>query len=215
MSQNQPLETLQDIKRIMERSSRFISLSGLSGVSAGVFALIGTFVAGERIREYYDHIQENRNSLTGNFNELKLNLFVTAMAVMLAALVSAIYFTWRKARHDKLPVWDPSSRRMLINLFIPIVAGGLFIVGMLYHNEWHFVAPACLVFYGLGLVNASKYTYTDIRYVGLLEIMLGIISLFFPSYGLYFWAAGFGILHIVYGVIMWWKYERTTVAINS
>lgn len=209
ISQNQPLETLQDIKRIMERSSRFISLSGLSGVSAGVFALIGTYVARERISEYYDHFQEHRNSLSANFTELKLNLFVTAIAVMLAALASAIYFTWRKARHDKLPVWDLSSRRMLINLFIPIAAGGAFIIGMLYHNEWKFVAPACLVFYGLGLVNASKYTYTDIRYIGFLEIILGCINLFYPSYGLYFWAVGFGILHIVYGVIMWWKYERT------
>jgi hypothetical protein len=123
-------------------------------------------------------------------------------------LGSAIYFTWRKARHNKLPVWDLTSRRMLINLFIPVATGGAFILGMLYHNIWQFVAPACLIFYGLGLVNASKYTLTDVRYVGILEIGLGIINLFYISYGLYFWAAGFGLLHIVYGIIMWWKYEK-------
>jgi len=91
---------------------------------------------------------------------------------------------------------------------IPLVAGGLFVGGLLYHNEWRLVAPACLVFYGLALVNASKYTLTDIRYLGLLEIVLGLVNLYYADYGLYYWAIGFGLLHIIYGLIMWWKYDK-------
>ena len=79
---------------------------------------------------------------------------------------------------------------------------------MLQHNDWRFVAPACLVFYGLALVNASKYTLTDIRYLGYCEIIVGLLNMQWIGQGLYFWAFGFGVLHIVYGILMWWKYER-------
>lgn len=92
---------------------------------------------------------------------------------------------------------------------IPLATGGLFILSMLQYDEWRYIAPACLIFYGLALVNASKYTLTDIRYLGLLEIVLGLINTQFIGYGLYFWAFGFGVLHIVYGAIMWWKYEKS------
>jgi hypothetical protein len=208
---DQSLETLQDIKRMMERSSRFISLSGLSGVGAGICALIGAWIAHRWIGEYYD---------SGNFmsrfiykheraNDLKWKLIELAAAVLIAALTTATLMTWRKARKSKLPVWDHASRRLAINMMIPLAAGGFFVIGLLYRSDWEYVAPSCLIFYGLALVNASKYTLTDIRYLGLLEIALGCVCMYYPHEGLYFWAAGFGVLHIVYGLIMWWKYEKS------
>ena len=210
-SADQSLETLQDIKRMMERSSRFISLSGLSGVSAGICALIGAWIAHGWIAEY---------SSGGNFisrlihrqdraNDLKWKLIELAIIVLIAALATSTLMTWRKARRSSLPIWDPTSRRLAINMMIPLAAGGFFVLGLLYRSDWEYVAPSCLVFYGLALVNASKYTLTDIRYLGLLEIVLGCICMYYPHEGLYFWAAGFGVLHIVYGLIMWWKYEKS------
>ena len=106
-------------------------------------------------------------------------------------------------------MWGHTSKKLMINLLIPLIAGGLFVLGLLYQGEWFLVAPACLVFYGLALVNASKYTLTEIRYIGLLEIVLGLVNMFWPDYSLYFWAIGFGVLHIIYGLIMWWKYDKT------
>ena len=203
----QTLETLQDIKRIMERSSRFISLSGLSGIAAGICALVGAWFAKQKLDSYYASYDTN-GFTDPDFHQLKLDLFIIAIAVLVAAWVSAFYFTWRKARHNKLPVWDMSAKRLTINMFIPLVAGGLFIMAFYQHDEWRYIAPACLVFYGLALVNASKYTLTDIRYLGYCEIILGLINTQFVGYGLYFWTAGFGLLHIIYGFVMWWKYEK-------
>jgi hypothetical protein len=206
--QNQPLETLRDIKQLMERSSRFISLSGLSGIAAGVFALIGAYFAYDWIYEYY--VRFNSQGYSGpDFQKLKLNLLVLATAVLAAALVSAFYFTWRRAKQNHLPIWDITARRLIINMLIPLISGGLFILAILQNDEWRFVAPACLIFYGLSLVHASKYTLTDVRYLGICEIILGLINTQFVGYGLYFWAAGFGLLHIFYGFAMWWKYERS------
>jgi hypothetical protein len=208
---DQSLETLQDIKRMMERSSRFISLSGLSGVGAGVFALIGAWVAHGLISNYYgiNGYVSQHGYMRDEASDLKWKLIGLAAAVLVAALVTSTWFTWRKARNSQLPIWDHASKKLVVNMLIPLLAGGFFVLGLLAHSNWEYVAPACLVFYGLALVNASKYTLTDIRYLGFLEIALGCISMYYPHDGLYFWAVGFGALHIIYGLIMWWKYEKT------
>ena len=158
---------------MMERSSRFISLSGLSGVSAGIFALIGAFIAYKWIADYYDRYEMRQEYNAVDFRYLKWELVGLAMIVLAAALLSAFYFTWRKAKRNKLPIWDHTSRKMIVNLFIPLLTGGIFVFGLLHYNEWRFIAPVCLIFYGLALVNASKYTLSDIRYVGIIEIVLG------------------------------------------
>ncbi len=218
----QSLETLQDIKRMMERSSRFISLSGLSGVSAGVCALIGAYIAYGWIHNYTQgpasvdpalldfNPPAGRGAFTAETRDaFELKMLALAAGVLIAALATATAFTWRKARRSQLPIWDHASKRLAFNMAIPLLAGGFFVMALLNsRGGWALVAPSCLVFYGLALVNASKYTLTDIRYLGFFEIALGIINMYFPHDGLYFWAAGFGFLHIIYGLIMWWKYER-------
>jgi len=211
-SAEQSLETLQDIKRMMERSSRFISLSGLSGVSAGICALVGAYFAHSMIYSYQQYagpelLSHEMFSAEGR-DVFEWHMIGLAIAVLMAALLTSTLFTWRKARKNQLPIWDHASKKLAINMAIPLAAGGFFVIGLLDHGGWNYVAPACLVFYGLALVNASKYTLTDIRYLGLLEIALGCICMYFPHEGLYFWTGGFGILHIIYGLIMWWKYER-------
>jgi hypothetical protein len=207
---DQSLETLKDIKRMMERSSRFLSLSGLSGVSAGICALIGAWIAHTWIIDYYgaNGYVSRYGYMRDAAGELKWKLIELAIVVLAAALTTSTLMTWRKARKSNLPIWDPTSRRLAINMMIPLAAGGFFVLGLLYRTDWEYVAPSCLIFYGLALVNASKYTLTDIRYLGLLEIALGCICMYYPHEGLYFWAAGFGVLHIIYGLIMWWKYEK-------
>jgi hypothetical protein len=206
-NQKQSLEAIQDIRKMMERSSRFISLSGLSGVSAGIFALVGSWIAHNLINKYYDRYNARPGYDYQDFKQLTWSLVGVAMVILILAILSALYFTWRKASRNQLPIWDHTSRKLLINMCIPIAAGGIFVFGLLRYDEWRFVAPVCLIFYGLALVNASKYTLSEIRYVGLIEIILGLINMWWIGYGLYFWAMGFGLLHIVYGLLMWRKYD--------
>ena len=208
--ENQHLEAIQDIRKMMQRSSRFISLSGLSGIAAGFWALVGAVIAFTWLEDYY--LEFNEAGYTNDaFHDLKSRLFLLAFAVLGLSLFSAFYFTWRKTEKDKVSLWNHTSRLLTINMIIPLVTGGIFIMAMLQHNEWRFVAPACLIFYGLALVNASKYTLSEVRYLGLIQILLGLINTQFIHSGLYFWAIGFGILHILYGFSMWWKYERNPI----
>jgi hypothetical protein len=211
MKQNQePIQQLNEIRNLMERSSRFISLSGLSGVSAGIIALIGAGVA----FFYLDFDQRYFviNRYFAEMSYLKLGnswLFITldALIVLLLALFSGVYFTTRKSRKQGLKVWDNTARRMLINLFIPLSTGGIFCLILLYHHLIFLVAPATLIFYGLALLNASKYTLHEIRGLGISEIILGLMAAWLVGYGLLFWAIGFGVMHIFYGLMMYFRYE--------
>jgi hypothetical protein len=205
------LQTLTEIRGLMERSTKFLTLSGLSGVSAGVIALGGALAAYLRLRKgwftYFDsgHYQ----TLTPmSQRELTNFLFVDALVVLALALLAVWYFTWRKARRQGLSVWTAASRRMIWALAVPLLAGGIFCLGLIYHQLLWLVCPAMLTFYGLTLLNASRYTYRDLEYLGLCEIGLGLLCLFLTGYSLLAWTIGFGVLHILYGTIMWMKYDR-------
>lgn len=211
--QQQSLEAIHDIKRMMERSSRFISLSGLSGISAGICALIGSWVAWPYVYGKKDFIINTEAAIAqamGNDYGIIFNtwLFWIAAGTFLAALISAFIFTYIKSKKEGIPIWGNSARRLIFNVCVPLLVGGIFLFKLLQFGTFGLVAPGCLLFYGLALINASKYTLIEIRYLGYAQILLGIINLNFVGYGLYFWAVGFGILHIIYGVYMWLKYEK-------
>jgi hypothetical protein len=217
MNEKQPLETLQDIHHMMERSSRFISLSGLGGIGTGICGLAGSYLAYREIQSY--HLKFNagvgafgndKDIFWGSLYGIALvnELLKIAAGVLLAAIVVAFIFTYIKARKMQLPVWDHVARRLVINLSVPLIAGGIFIVRLLQAGNNEFAVPASLVFYGLALMNAAKYTVGEIWYLGFIEIIIGIVCLFYPAFDLYGWAFGFGVLHIVYGSIMWVKYDR-------
>ncbi len=207
-----PRKTLQDIRNLMERSSRFISLSGLSGVAAGCFALLGATMIylycglTPFVHKYIYYQAAIDNPKWGiTFYPF---ILIVGIVTILGAFLSAWFFTSRKAKNDGKAIWDKPTQMTLINLGIPLVTGGIFCLGLLYYNEIGYVAPATLVFYGLALVNASHFTLRDVRWLGLSEISLGLIAMFNVGFGLEFWALGFGGLHIIYGMVMYYKYER-------
>jgi hypothetical protein len=203
------VEELKAIRKIMEESSRFLSLSGLSGVFLGSFAIAGALIAYFLIIDNGNlHYDEYFRSLTNKETViLRWQLIIDALSVLILSLVTALYFSFRKAKQSGKSFWTPVSKRLLINLLIPLVTGGLFIIIFLVQNHNQLVIPGLLIFYGLALVNAGKFTYTELFYLGLLEIIIGLASSFFPGMGLIFWIFGFGILHIVYGLFMYRKYE--------
>lgn len=209
----QQLEHLAEIRAMMERSTRFLSLSGLSGVWAGFCALVGATVlyiwldmtpldGGDSF--YYD--KAVRTIKWGL--DYKSVFLLIAFLVLTAALTGGLYFTTRKARRQGQKAWDASSRRMMWAMAVPLLSGGAFCLALMYWGLLGLVAPATLVFYGLALTNGAKFTLRDVEYLGLTEIALGLLGMFFLGYGLELWIAGFGLLHIVYGLRMYLKYDR-------
>ncbi len=190
---------------MMERSSRFISLSGLSGVFAGISAIIGAIVSIYLLDtngiNYFDDNQKTFN------NNLITELFGVSLVVLTSAITFGMFFTLRKSKKYNLPVWTNATKNMLVNLAIPLFVGGVFCVALIFHGAFGLIVPATLLFYGLALINAEKYTLSDIKYLGYCELILGCISLFYIGLGLVFWVIGFGFLHIIYGLKMYKKHK--------
>ena len=202
------IDDLKEIRSMMEKSSRFISLSGLSGVSAGIVALAGAVMAWWYIQNNLETSMYTMNNITTIELKDLLFLLLDAGIVLVLAIASATYFAMRKARIQGLPVWNKAAELTFINLIIPLAAGGIFCLFLFYYDLYLLIAPSTLVFYGLALLNSSKFTLQEIRYLGITEIILGLIAMAIPGYSLIFWSLGFGILHIVYGAAMYFRYKR-------
>jgi hypothetical protein len=202
--QHNDIQSLSDIRKMMEQSSRLISLSGLSGIAAGACALIGAVVAQTYISRFntlqdFDYVP---------IHNLEIQLFVIAILTFLAAAISAFIFTYRKSKTDGTKLWGIGTRNLVWYTLVPLVVGAIICLHFLYLGAYRFIAPCSLIFYGLGLVSGSKYTLGEVRYLGYINIILGLANLFLPKHSLMLWTLGFGIAHIIYGAIMWLRYER-------
>jgi len=199
------LQDISDIKNMMNKSSQFISLSGLGGIMAGVYALIGAYIGHELI--------ENNKSYDNNYiitleSPIFKSLLLIAFTVLILSIGTAFILTISKAKREGETVWNSASKRLLINFLIPLITGGIFGLLLLRNGSYGLIAPVTLIFYGLACVNASKYTLRDVRYLGITIIILGLLATEFSGYALEFWALGFGVCHIIYGSMMYFKYDR-------
>ncbi|MBK9148921.1 MAG: hypothetical protein IPM12_14020 [Flavobacteriales bacterium] len=218
MNQQEHLDELARIRGLMDRSTRFLSLSGLSGVIAGVAALFGAFAAREHhlalvwSRDYTGYSGETivlgPMSRQDAWWDHVTFLLADGALVLAVALLGAFWFTWRRSKRTGQGLWDASARRMVANLFLPLVGGGLFSLALILNGAVQLVPAATLLFYGIALLNASKYTLDEIRWLGLSDMALGAVAAFWADAGLLFWALGFGVLHIFYGGLMWLRHER-------
>ena len=207
MKENEIQDELTSIRSLMERSSKFISLSGLSGVLAGVYALIGAGFA--YLVLYYGSGWHTVIHFYNNGRDAIItSLISAALLVLIFSIITGFLLTRRKARKKGQNVWGPTSRQLLFNMIMPLLSGGILIIILVFRGHYGIISPSSLIFYGLALVGASNFTFKDVRYLGILEIILGLIAACLPGYGLLFWAIGFGVLHIVYGTIMYLKYDR-------
>jgi hypothetical protein len=201
------IRDISEIRSMMERSTKFLSLSGWAGIMAGIYALIGAYVA---YKVFYFNPDE---VVYSSFEEGRLSwgliqVVLLAVAVLVLSIGTAVYFSSRKAAKRNETLWNATSKRLMFNMGIPLSAGGFFIVILILKGLIALIAPVTLLFYGLSLYMASRYTYEDIKVLGLVQVVLGLLSSYFTGYGLLFWALGFGVGHIIYGAYIHFKYDR-------
>jgi hypothetical protein len=201
------LKDISEIRSLMEQSSKFLSLSGLSGISAGIVGLVAAGLAEWTILRSGTPTSDGASQVIDK-GSLTAFFIITAFLTLVAALSLAAFFSIRMAREKSLPVWTKSAKSLVLSLFVPLSAGGAFCIILLYHNLVFLIIPSMLIFYGLALFNSSKYTLDEIRYLGVTEICLGLIASIWTQFGLVFWGIGFGALHIIYGTLMYFKYEK-------
>lgn len=197
-------QDIASIRAAMERSSKFLSLSGLSGVMAGVYALAGAGVAYYFL--YYPQVPFGPPNAPAT-QAGTLLLLTLAFIVLALSIGTAIAMSYRKAKRAGNSIWNKTSRELLALLGVSLVTGGLLIITFIINEYFELIASACLIFYGLALVNASSITVKEIGYLGFSQLSLGLFAALLPDYGLIFWGVGFGVLHIIYGTVMHYRYD--------
>lgn len=200
------VDHLDHIRSIMERSTTFMSLTGLSGVMAGIFGLLTTAVIAYGLGTAF--FDDTAKMHLANNAELRYMIVGVAAAALFVTLATAVTLTVRKARSKGLSVWDKVTQRFAVHLFLPLSAGGLFTIALALDGQLDFVCPAMLLFFGLSLLNASRFVQCDMFWLGTAEVALGLVASFVPTLGLILWGAGFGLATLIYGTLMYYKYER-------
>jgi hypothetical protein len=207
MDKKDYLKDISDIKDIMNRSTRFMSLSGISGILAGIYALAGGFAANYLLTGYGKSMY---GSSVLPLSILELILIGIAIVVALLSIGTAYLFTKKKAKKNNEKIWTSSSKQLMSSFMIPMLAGGIFTLLLVYRGYYGLIAPITLVFYGLALINASKNTLSLIKYLGWIEIILGLIAMVYFGNGILFWMLGFGVLHIIYGTLIYFKFDKAS-----
>ena len=202
-----PIRDITDIRSMMERSTKFLSLSGWAGVLAGIYAICGAFIAYRFLG--FEPGSSNYDSMYAGSASFNLpQIILVAIVILLLAIVTAVFFSYKKAVKRGEKLWNATSRRLLANMAVPLVAGGILLLILISKGFVGFMTPLTLIFYGLALYNAGRFTFEAVKYLGLIQIFLGLLASYFISYGLLFWALGFGVAHIVYGIYIYYRYEK-------
>lgn len=202
---NNQINDLKEIREMMEKSSSFLSLSGASGISVGIIGCISGTLAAWKLGSVmitWETLGELSNNQT-----TALFIFILGVLTLFSAFGAAILFTFLRSKRKQLPLWSFPSRQFLANFFIPLFAGGLLCGALVSHGQYHVIPGLLLVFYGLALFNASKFTHGELKYMGIVNVGLGILTAFYYQFGLIGWILGFGIITAGYGIVMFSKYE--------
>ena len=211
MDNKEVFNTLNEIKSLMEKSSKILTLSGMSAIFVGIYACIAAVIS------YY--ILGGEWVLAGGFIELpqlnvntpyKLRLvLIFASLLIILCLATVFLFSYRKAKRNKQRfVFDRTAKRLLWSFFLPMITGGILCLSLIWHQHYGMTSSIMLIFYGIALINVSSYTYSNTRYLGYFQLLIGLADSFIEGYALLFWTLGFGIAHIVYGIFFYLKYDR-------
>jgi len=216
----QGIDDIKIIREMMEKSSKFRYINGLSLIVAGLTAMAGAVFAHFYLMGYIRIAQQNTP-----YQRLVV-LFLAALTVLTIAASVITFFSWLKAKENRQSIINRLTKRVIYNLAVPLVTGGALSLLFLFQGKVSIVYAFTLIFYGLSLVNVSKFTFGEIHILGLCEIILGLMCVIFigdsalktvwkyssildtVSNGLLWWTIGFGLLHIIFGLIIYFKYDR-------
>ncbi len=198
MENKEALNTLNDIKEMMERSSKFKAISGLSIIIIGILAsLVSAYI--------YFFLGDYHINTPAKW---RITVII-AIALLVVAFATVFVMSYLKAKRLNLRfAFDTTMRRLLLTFFVPMVAGGLLCIALLTQQHYGLVSSITLIFYGLALINSSNFSYLELRYLGYAELALGLIDCFLVDYAVLAWFLGFGVFHIVFGIIFMLKYGR-------
>ncbi|HEY0158473.1 MAG TPA: hypothetical protein VGF28_14415 [Thermoanaerobaculia bacterium] len=182
------LSNLRYIREAMERAGAFTSIPGWGGVCIGITALVAAVVAAQ-------HASDRR-----------LWLVIWLTEAVIAGLIAA-FTMFRKASRASVSFREAAARRFFVSYFAPIVAGAALTFVLARHGFHDALPPAWLLLYGASFVSSGAYSIPVVPVMGVCYMVLGLVACFVPfAAGNALVGAGFGGLHVVFGVVIARRY---------
>ena len=197
MENKDALNTLHEIKELMEKSSRFQAISGWSILIVGLLASV---VSAGAWLLLLPHEGMSMGGMLINSPYRTLIASSVALALLVVSFAVVCFGSYRMMKRQGGFEFGRTIRRPLFHFAVPMVVGGLLCLAMLMQGHYGLTSTFMLVFYGLALLNASHYTSRSIALLGYCELVLGVVDCFVVSHAILFWFLGFGLLHIVFGI---------------
>jgi len=208
MEHQKHLENLSELKSILSKNTRFLSFSGLSGVIAGITALAGEYL-------FYNLYLATFSS-SSNYADVRnladMKLFYSALLIALSiigiSVIVGVILARKKIRMQGSTVNRDLLKNTLIHILVPILVGGAICFVASFTDHFIYIPAFLLIFYGLGLFNGSRFSFDDLKIVGLVFMGLGLITYAYPNLSMWTWGLGFGVGHILYGLRVYFVHDR-------
>ena len=201
MSKKDYLKDISEIKNMMNKSSRFNSLSGISGIATGIYAIIGSLIG-------YQYVTKNNIEIS-NLDRFHFSLlFADLVLIIFLSLITSLIITRRKVKVDGISSGSILTKKMLSNFLIILIPSTIYVLILILNHDFVGAGSLMLFFYGASLINASHNTLEEIKTLGLIEIVLGILIILIPAFAFWIWLIGAGIIHVIFGLYMYFKHEN-------
>lgn len=210
MENKDAIQDLESIRTMMERSSRFQTINGWGVTAVGLIALVAALVANGL---FYEGSDSWFSTLYGNTDYLwshKTQIAIIGALILVAVCGGIVFFSslWMAKRKKISVTLDPNMRRTMFNFAVPLLAGAILCTALLVQGHYGLTSSIMLIFYGLALINCHHFSHRLLGVLGYLELALGLADCFVVTHALLFWALGFGVLHVVFGLLLIVKNRR-------
>lgn len=211
MEEKEVRQTLNDIREMMSKSSRFQSVSGWSIIIVGLYAAVASAMAAAVIGvgdwlPGFENLHRYANLNTPS--RIRTAALIAIGLLALSLLTVFVFAIVKSKRHHLRFALDKRMMQMLLDFFVPLAAGGLLSMALVMQGHYGLTSSIMLLFYGLALINCSHYTYPVLRYLGYAELLIGVVDCFTMSHALLFWFLGFSVMHILFGIVYVLMFER-------
>ena len=174
-------DQLRYIRETMERAGEFTGVPGWGGVAAGLSAIAAAYLA-------------SRQGSPGRWLSIWLVEAVLATAILAPAAGA-------KARRTGGKFSSGPGRRFALSFAPPVIVGGLLSLALVEAGLYGLLPGTWLLLYGTAIVSGGAFSVRVVPVMGLCLILLGAAALYAPAaWGNLFMAAGFGGVHIGFGL---------------
>lgn len=181
------LSNLRYIREAMERASAFTSIPGWGGIGVGLTALAAAWLA---------------QPIAGTRRWLLIWLAEAVVAALIAAVAMV-----RKARRANVSFRGVAARRFFSSYFAPIVAGAALTYLLGHAGRYEFLPATWLLLYGASFISSGAYSIPVVPVMGICFMVLGMTAcLVSAGAGNLLMGAGFGGLHLIFGVVIARRY---------